>query len=77
MIRTIEINRFIQSLEDTPQAEKPLISTERNPYLILIAALCKETNVDPKQRGIATSLVTMTQLIGAALSDEIIIILRP
>jgi hypothetical protein len=72
VIRTKEITRFIQSLEDTPVSEKPLTSNERNSLLVLIAALCKEAKVDPEQRGIATSLVKMTQLNGAPLSADTI-----
>jgi hypothetical protein len=72
VIGTSEITRFIETLADTPQEIKLSRSNERSPYLILIAALCKETNVDPKQRGIATSLIAMTQLIGAALNDDTI-----
>ena len=72
VVRTTEITRFIQSLEDTAQDEKPLASKERNSLLVLIAALCKEANVNPKQRGIASSLVAMTELIGAPLTDDTI-----
>ncbi|MEJ6122973.1 hypothetical protein MT390_13985 [Vibrio sp. 2-Bac 85] len=70
VIRTDEIHRVIQRLNDTPQEAKPLTSKERNSLLVLIGALCKEANVDPMQRGIATSLVKMTELIGAPLTDD-------
>lgn len=70
VIRTKEITRFIQSLEDAPAAEKPLTSKERNSLLVLIGALCKEVDIDPKQRGVAASLVAMTEVLGAPLTDD-------
>jgi hypothetical protein len=72
VIRTNELNRFIKSLEDTPTDEKALTSKERNSLLVLIGALCKEVNIDPKQRGVAASLVAMTELVGAPLTDDTI-----
>jgi hypothetical protein len=73
VIRTDEVTRFIQTLEDTPQEAKPLTSNEKNSLLVLIAALCKEANVDWCQRGVTTSLVAMTDLIGAPLTDDTIL----
>lgn len=70
VIRTQEITRFIQSLGDVPPSEKPLTSKERNSLLVLIGALCKEVKIDPSKRGVVTSLVTMTESLGAPLSDD-------
>ncbi len=70
VIRTEEITRFIQSLEDSPAIEKPLTSKERNSLLILIGALCKENGIDPNKRGIASALVAMTENLGAPLTDD-------
>lgn len=72
VIRTNEITKFIQSLEDDTVSEKPLTSKERNSLLVLIGALCKELDIDPNQRGVATSLVAMTDLLGAPLTDDTI-----
>jgi len=72
VIKTNEVTRFIQSLEDTPKKEKPLTPKERNSLLVLIGALCKQVDIDPKQRGVSTSLVAMTELIGAPLTDDTI-----
>ncbi len=72
VIRTNELTRFIQSLEDTPAPEKQLTSKERNSLLVLIGALCKEVDIDPNQRGVAASLVAMTEIIGAPLTDDTI-----
>ena len=70
VIRTQELTRFIQSLEDSPPAEKPLTSKERNSLLVLIGALCREVSIDPNQRGVAPSLVAMTEILGAPLTDD-------
>ena len=72
VVRTNEITRFIRALEDVPTDEKALVSKERNSLLVLIGALCKELGIDPKQRGIATSLVAMTEILGAPLTDDTI-----
>ena len=76
VIRTRELTRVIQSLEGKPEKEpkkaKPLVSNERNSLLILIAALCKEADVDWNQRGITASLAAMTDLLGVTLNDDTI-----
>jgi hypothetical protein len=72
VIRTKEITRFIQSLEDNPVPEKPLTSKERNSLLVLIGALCKEFGIDPIERGAATPLVAMTETLGAPLTGDTI-----
>jgi len=72
VIKTNEVTRFIQSLEDTPQEAKPLTSKERNSLLVLLGAVCNHSDIEPSQRGIATSLVAMTELIGAPLTDDTI-----
>ncbi|ABI39856.1 hypothetical protein Shewmr4_2785 [Shewanella sp. MR-4] len=69
VVRTAEVTRFIQSLEDE-STSKPLNNIERNTLLVLIGALCKEANVDWNQRGISASLVAMTDLIGAPVTDD-------
>jgi hypothetical protein len=71
VVKTKEVTRFIQSLEDSPQ-EKELTTNEKNSLLVLIAALCNEADVDWNRRGIATALVSMTEVVGAPLSDETI-----
>ncbi len=73
VIRTSEVTRFIQSLENTPQEAKPLTSKERNSLLVLLGAVFNNNDIDPNQRGISTSLVRMTELIAAPLSDDTIL----
>ena len=72
VIRTEEVTRFIQSLEDTSVLDKTLNSKERNSLLVLIGALCKEVNIDPNKRGVAPALVEMTEILGAPLTDDTI-----
>jgi len=73
VVKTSEVTRFIiQSLEETPPEAKPLTFKERNSLLVLLGAVCKHNDIEPSQRGIATSLVTMTELIGAPLTDDTI-----
>ncbi len=72
VIRTEEVTRFIQSLEDTSVLDKTLKSKERNSLLVLIGALCKEVNIDPNKRGVAPALVEMTEILGAPLTDDTI-----
>ena len=70
IVRSSEITHFIEYLEDTPKEEKPLTTNERNSLLVLIAALCKEANIDWNQRGITASLVAMTSLAGTPLGPD-------
>jgi hypothetical protein len=72
VIRTDEVTRFIQTLEDKPQEATLLTPKERNSLLVLLGAVCKHADIDPSQRGITTSLVAMTGLIAAPLSDDTI-----
>ena len=72
VVRTKEVTRFIQSLEDTPKSDRPLKSKERNSLLVLIAALCREQGIDCNQRGVATSIELMTQKLGTPLTDDTI-----
>lgn len=72
VVRTKEVTRFIQSLEDNSKPEKPLTSKERNSLLVLIGAFCKEVNIDPNKRGVSASLVAMTEILGAPLTDDTI-----
>lgn len=61
---------FISQLDD--ESEKPLGSKERNTYLVLFAALCKEAQIDYKQRGISTAIQHLTESMGAPISDDTI-----
>ncbi|NRA53744.1 MAG: hypothetical protein HRU23_06325 [Gammaproteobacteria bacterium] len=51
IIKSLEVTRFIQSLEDTPQEEKPLHDKERTTLLTLIGALLKEQNINYSEKG--------------------------
>lgn len=73
VIRTATLREFEQSVNDTPAVtEKPIITTERNSLLTVIAALCDYSAIKHQERGAAAQLVNMTQEIGAAVSDDTI-----
>ncbi len=72
VIRTKELTRFILSLEDTPNSEKPLTSKERNSLLVIIASLCKEANIDYNQRGVAGAIQRLTEQLGSPVTDDTI-----
>lgn len=73
VIRSEEIIRFLQSLSDPVMAhDKPLTTKERHTLLVLIAALCANSDIDYSQRGIASALALMTENIAAPLTDDTI-----
>ena len=45
---------------------------ERNSLLIMIAALCQHSGIDPSERGVAPRIMVMTDEIGVHLDDETI-----
>lgn len=52
---------------------RPNLGTrERNTLLVVIAALCEECDIDPKQKSMTKRVVGMTEKIGAPLSDDTI-----
>lgn len=76
VIRTDELVRFVQLLQDEPeslsQQEKPLAAKERNTHFTVIRALCLELKIDPAARGTASVLQKATELSGTPLSHETI-----
>lgn len=73
VVRTSAIMDFLTAIEDQPvKQDKALSTKERNSMLTLIAALCKEAKIDPKQRGISTALAASTEIIGKSLTDDTI-----
>lgn len=78
VIRKEELSRFIDSLDDEPEAtpviaeDKPLMARERNILLKMIGAFCNELNIDPSARGVTTSVQAMTELAGTPISDDTI-----
>ncbi|MEH6445761.1 MAG: hypothetical protein V7784_17845 [Oceanospirillaceae bacterium] len=73
VLRTTEINRFIQSLEDQPTQSKASETNATNSILCLLAAVLAEHNYDWNQRGISTSFVAMTDKISTHLDDGTIL----
>ena len=56
----------------TVVSRSALSTRERNTLLVVIAALCQECGIDPKQRAITKKVVGLTEKIGAPVSDDTI-----
>lgn len=54
------------------EAEKSLSTKERHTMLVIIAALCKEVNIDYNQRGVASAIQLLTENIGSPITDDTI-----
>lgn len=70
VVRTKAIMDFLNSLEEG--VEKLLSTKERHTMLVIIAALCKEANIDYSQRGIASAIQHLTENIGSPITDDTI-----
>lgn len=57
----------------SPLPDKGLSTTERNTLLTIIAALCKHSRIDPKERGVPQRIMKMTDDLGAHVDDGTII----
>ena len=74
MVRTDALREFEQTINaDSAPVDKPLNTTERNTLLTIIAALCDYSAIDPKARGSATQIASMTAELGAPVTDETIL----
>ncbi len=65
-----ESNKRLSALVES--AEKQLSTNERNTLLVLIAALCKQANIDYNKAGISSALAAATDEIGAPITDDTI-----
>jgi hypothetical protein len=75
VIKTIELDRFTQSIQEelSDKKNKPSLSErESSSYFKLIRALLLQLEIEPDQRGVATSIQEITELRGNALSQETI-----
>lgn len=72
VIRTNELTRFIQSLEDTPQEAKPLHDKERTTLLVLLASMLKKANFDLNERGVAGKIKRATESNNTPISEQTI-----
>ncbi|GIU13547.1 MULTISPECIES: hypothetical protein [unclassified Shewanella] len=77
VIRTAEVTRFIQSLEDTPQEAKPLHDKERTTLLVLLASILNKANFDLNERGVAGKIRRATESNNTPVSGETIRNLLP
>lgn len=71
---TIETDRdSLRGIVDkSVEAEKSLSTKERHTLLVIIAALCKEANIDYSQRGVASAIQNLTENIGSPITDDTI-----
>ncbi|KQB09809.1 hypothetical protein [Vibrio metoecus] len=74
VFRTDELKRFLDSLNDEPTRvnDETIHPRRRDSYLVVIAALCKQQGIDPKTRGVCSSIELMVQQLGANLSQDTI-----
>ena len=73
VVRTAVLRNFEQSINDAhPPPAKELAANERNTLLTIIAALCDNSVITPADRGSASLIATMTEEIGAPVTDETI-----
>ena len=64
-------SRELNQVSNSNSADR-LATKERNTLLILIAALCRNSKIDYKQRGVAIAIQQMTENIGAPVTDDTI-----
>jgi hypothetical protein len=73
VVRTQALFEFEQAINGVPtNIEKPLLATERNTLLVMIAALCKKSNIAHQDRTSATEVARLIDDIGSSVSDETI-----
>lgn len=73
-LREIVVEGFVTPVKTDAQssAEKPMMTTERNTLLTIIAALCDYSAIVPSERGAASQIAKMTEEIGASVTDDTI-----
>ncbi|ANQ20757.1 hypothetical protein BA893_03320 [Vibrio natriegens] len=76
VIRTGEVTRFIQSLQDEPtpslQDEKALSPRERGTLLTIIGAFCNNMGIDPLDKGSTSPIAKMLELNGTPMKFDTI-----
>ena len=77
VVRVKEVTRFIQSLEDSPQEDKPLHDKERTKLLLLFGSMLKKANFDLNERGIAGKIRRATESNNTPVSEQAIRDLLP
>ena len=76
VIKTTELTRFLQSLQDEPpalpQVEQILSVKERKTLLTVIGALLKEQKIEPSERGVTSAIKRMTEIAGTPITENTI-----
>jgi len=60
------------SLEETLTKDRPLGTMERDTLLVIIAALCRECDINPMDRGASVRIREMTETLGCRVDDDTI-----
>lgn len=69
-VRSSEVTRFIQSLEEKPQEDKPLHGKERATLHILFASALKMAKIDLDEKGIVKRIERATQSNNTPISNQ-------
>ncbi|PKH02150.1 hypothetical protein CXF72_13170 [Psychromonas sp. MB-3u-54] len=77
VVRVKEVTRFIQSLEDSPQEDKPLHDKERTTLLLLFGSMLKKANFDLNERGVTGKIRRATESNNTPISEQTIRDLLP
>lgn len=72
VVRVAALQEFEKSINGNSESEKRLSTTERNTLLTIIAALCDYSAIKHQERGASAQIATLTQDIGAAVTDDTI-----
>ena len=76
VVRPASLARFLSALQDKQEsaadAPKSAGTRQRRTLLTLIAALCRKAGIDPAGRGAAVQIASLTDEIGAPVTDDAI-----
>lgn len=73
VVRADALREFEGQQNGAPEKiDKLVTTTERNTLLVIIAALCKKTDIDPQNRTTASLIARLTDDIDASVTDETI-----
>ena len=73
VVRTEALKEFVHSINEEPAStDKLMTAKERNTLLIIIAALCDYSDINPQARGTAKQIADLTSEFGAPVTDDTI-----
>jgi len=77
IIKTSEVTRFIDFIEETPQEAKPLHDKERTTLLVLLGSILKKANIDINGQGVIGKIRVATESNNTPISKQTISNLLP